>query len=134
MVGKRSSGFKLAVMGRDGALRGRLTQSLRSLGHELSETLDPEETLELLGPGKYDVLIADIDESGLDYTDLLKQCKRVSKDTAIVLIGGSFGVDTAFAAARLGAYKCVAKPVEPGRVMDVVNRALDGARLKREAR
>jgi len=134
MVGKRSSGFKLAVMGRDDALRGQLAQSLRSLGHELSETLDPEETLELLGPGKYDVLIADIDESGLDYTDLLKQCKRVSKDTAIVLIGGSFGVDTAFEAARLGAYKCVAKPVEPGRVMDVVNRALDGARLKREAR
>jgi len=134
VVGKRSSGFKLAVMGRDGTLRGQLAQSLRSLGHELFETLDPEETLELLGPGQYDVLIADIDESGLDYTDLLKQCKRLSKDTAIVLIGGSFGVDTAFEAARLGAYKCVAKPVEPSRVMDVVNRALDGARLKREAR
>ena len=102
MAGKRPSGFKLAVMGRDDALRGQLVLSLKSLGHDLSETLDPEETLDLLGPGQYDVLIADIDQSGLDYTDLLKQCKRLSKDTAIVLIGGSFEVDTAFEAARLG--------------------------------
>jgi DNA-binding NtrC family response regulator len=134
MVGKRSSGFRLVVMGRDGTLRGQLAQSLKSLGHELSETLNPEETLDLLGLGQYDVLIADIDGSGLDYTDLLKSCKRLSKDTAIVLIGASFEVETAFEAARLGAYKCVAKPVETGRVTDVVDRALDGARLKREAR
>ncbi len=134
MVGKRSSGFRLVVMGRDGTLRGQLAQSLKRLGHELSETLNPEETLDLLGLGQYDVLIADIDGSGLDYTDLLKSSKRVSKDTAIVLIGASFEVETAFESARLGAYKCVAKPVETGRMMDVVDRALDGARLKREAR
>ena len=130
----RSSGFRLAVMGRDSTLRGRLAQSLKSVGHELSETLNPEETLDLLGRGLFDVLIADIDGSGLDYADLLKSCKRVSRDTAIVLIGTSFEVETAFEAARLGACKCVAKPVETRKMLDVVDRALDGARLRREAR
>jgi DNA-binding NtrC family response regulator len=133
MAEKLTSGFKLALMGQDQALLSQLAEALKGLGCQVSETASLDEALDLLGSISSDVLIADIDGAGMDHSDLLKSCKRVSRDTAIVLIGTGIEVDTAFEAARLGAFKCVAKPLDMGKMLDVVDRALDGARLKREA-
>jgi DNA-binding NtrC family response regulator len=58
----------------------------------------------------------------------------VSKDTAVVLLAGAVDAESAFEAARQGAYQFIAKPVEASRLLDVVDRALYSARLKREAR
>ena len=86
-----------------------------------------------MGRASYDLLIVDIDELETDLSDLLKTCKRTSKETAILLVGSGIEVETAFEAARLGAYQCLSKPIELDRMLDVVDRALDGARLRREA-
>lgn len=134
MTENRTSGFRIVLMGHDRAQRGQLAQSLKGVGYEVSETLNPDETLDLLGRGVFDVLIADIDREGLDHIDLLKSCKRVSRDTAIILVGSRIEVETSFEAGRLGAFRCMAKPVEPDSLFDTVDRALDGARMKREAR
>jgi DNA-binding NtrC family response regulator len=133
MADKDERRFTVALMGSDHDTRSQLAQSIKSAGYDVSEAPTPDDALELLGHVTLDVLIADIDGVGVDYVDFLKFCKRVNRDTAVVLIGSEFDVETAFDAARLGAYQCIEKPIEAGKMLDLVDRALDGARLKREA-
>ncbi len=134
MADKDDWRFAVALMGHDREVISRIAQPMREAGCEITETLTPTEALDLLSHIAFDVLVADIDGAGVDYIDFLKACKRLNKDTAVILIGSEFDVETAFEAARLGAYQCVTKPVDPERMLDIVDRALDGARLKREAR
>ncbi len=133
MTSGQSAVFKIALTGLDKDPRDLLARSLRGLGHEISENLTVEEALKLLGHTSYDLLIVDIDKLDMDLSDLLKTCKRTRKESAIVLVGSGIEVETAFEAARLGAYQCLSKPIELERMLDVVDRALDGARLRREA-
>jgi DNA-binding NtrC family response regulator len=134
MADKDDWRFAVALMGHDQAEVSRIAAPMRLIGCDVSETVTPSESLDLLSHVAFDVLVADIDGAGFEYVDFLKSCKRINKDTAVILIGREFDVDTAFEAARLGAFQCVTKPVDPDRMLDIVDRALDGARLKREAR
>jgi DNA-binding NtrC family response regulator len=133
MTRKQTAGFKVAITGLEKDTRDRIAGSLRGLGHEISENLELDEALKLLGQTSYDLLIVDIDDLEMDLPDLLKTCKRSRKETAIVLVGSGIDVETAFEAARLGAYQCLSKPIELERMLDVIDRSLDGARLRREA-
>jgi two-component system response regulator AtoC len=126
--------FKVMLVGASGARGAGIAQALRGLAYEVVEASTPDSAVGLLSSSTFDVLIADLDASGGDHLDFLKSCKRVSKETAVILVSSEVGVDTAFEAARLGAYRCVTKPLEVGTMVDVVDRALDGARLKWEAR
>jgi two-component system response regulator AtoC len=134
MADKDDWRFAVALMGHDDEVISRITEPLRAAGCEVTATSSPAEALDLLSHIAFDVLIGDIDGAGVEYVDFLKSCKRTNKDTAVILIAGTFDVETAFEAARLGAFQCVAKPVEADRMLDIVDRALDGARLKREAK
>jgi DNA-binding NtrC family response regulator len=125
--------FKIAVTGPDKDLRTRIARSLRGLGYEISENLSPDEVLGRLDKAAYDVVLVDVDRLEIDQADLLKTCKRTRKETAIVLLGSGVDVEAAFEAARLGAYQCVSKPIVMERLLGVIDMALDGARLRREA-
>jgi two-component system response regulator AtoC len=133
MTGDQTTVFRIALTGPDKELRVGIARSLRGLGYEVSENLSLKDALRLLGQTSCDVIIVDIDRLEMNLADLLKTCKRTSKETAIILLGSDLDVETAFEAARLGAYQCVSKPIDIERLLDVVDRALDGARLRREA-
>ncbi|MFH1312199.1 MAG: sigma-54 dependent transcriptional regulator [Candidatus Eisenbacteria bacterium] len=133
MAEKDSRGFEIAVLGQDGTTRSQITRALQGAGHTVSELSSPDEALGLLGRLACDVLIADTDQVETDHVDFLKSCRRANRDAAIVLVAGQVEIEMAFEAARLGASQYVAKPVEIDRILDIVDRALDGARLKREA-
>jgi two-component system response regulator AtoC len=133
MIENETAAFRLALTGLEKDTRSLLAKSLRGLGYEVSENLSLEEAVGLLSRTSYDLLMVDIDRLEGDLSDLLKTCKRTSKETAIVVVGSDVDVETAFEAARLGAYQCLSKPIELERMLDVIDRALDGARLRREA-
>lgn len=126
--------FKIAILGQDEALTCRAAEPLRKLGYVVTESRSPEAALDLLSRGDTDVLIADADSTGLDWLGFLKSAKRVSRDPAIIMLASALDAEAAFEAARLGARQFMAKPIEPGRLLEVVDRALYSARLKREAR
>lgn len=133
MASRQTPVFKIAITGTEKALQGHLARMLRESGHDVSEDLSIDDVLKHMSRASYDVVIVDVDSLEADWADLLKTCKRARKETAIILLGGAFGVESAFEAARLGAYQCVSKPADTARMVDIVDRALDGARLRREA-
>jgi len=134
MTEKTDWRFKIIVLGHDSAARSEVAGPLKQRGYDIAERAGAAPALEALARQDTDVLIADMDDLGLDYFDFLKSSKRVSKDTAVVLLAGAVDAESAFEAARLGAYQFIAKPVDASRLLDVVDKALYSARLKREAR
>jgi two-component system response regulator AtoC len=133
MAGKSEWRFKIVVMGRDAALRGGMALPLRKL-NEVVEADDAGAALDVLSRAGTDVLVADVDQTGVDYLDFIKSAKRLSKDTAIVVLASTLDAEVAFEAARLGVHQFLTKPVEPAKLLEVVDGALYSARLRREAR
>jgi two-component system response regulator AtoC len=134
MVDRESSSFRTALLENDEATRLPIEAQLRHLRVQVVEARDAAQALDLLSREAFDVFIADIDDAEIAYQDFLKSCKRISRETAIVLLTGEVDVEMAFEAARLGAFQCIAKPADIERLRDVVDQALDSARLRREAR
>ncbi len=133
-MSKRSDwAFKIGLVMARSEISEEVAFKLSNLGSEVTPTQTAEAGINLLSDPGIDVLVADIDAIELDCLDFLKSCKRTKPDTAVILLGSAFDAEVAFEAARLGAYQCLSKPIEPDRMVDVIDHALDGARLKREA-
>lgn len=70
--------------------------------------------------------------SRLDGLDILSELHSAHPDLPIVIISGHGTIETAVAAIKKGAYDFVEKPFQADRLLLVVRRAIEAARLKRE--
>ena len=70
--------------------------------------------------------------SRLDGIQVLDVLKREHPDLPVVIISGHGTIETAVAAIKKGAYDFIEKPFKADRLVHVVRRALEQARLKRE--
>jgi two-component system nitrogen regulation response regulator NtrX len=70
--------------------------------------------------------------SKLDGIQILEQMKREHAELPIVMISGHGTIETAVGSIKKGAYDFIEKPFKADRLIHVVGRALESARLKRE--
>src|SRR5690606_25701638 len=71
-------------------------------------------------------------DSPLDGMEILKVIRREHPSVPVVMISGHGNIETAVAAIKLGAYDFIEKPFKADRLLLVVERAIEAARLKRE--
>src|SRR5213080_4204238 len=70
--------------------------------------------------------------SKLDGLQLLEQIKKDHADVPVVMISGHGNIETAVSAIKRGAYDFIEKPFKADRLLLVVERAIEAARLRRE--
>src|SRR6201985_420549 len=70
--------------------------------------------------------------SRLDGIQILEIIKREQPELPVVMISGHGTIETAVASIKKGAYDFIEKPFKADRLLMVVERALEAARLKRE--
>jgi two-component system, NtrC family, nitrogen regulation response regulator NtrX len=70
--------------------------------------------------------------SELDGIEILKIIRRELPNLPVVMISGHGTIETAVAAIKIGAYDFIEKPFKSDRLLLVVERAIEAARLKRE--
>ena len=70
--------------------------------------------------------------SRLDGIQVLDVLKREHPDLPVVMISGHGTIETAVASIKKGAYDFIEKPFKADRLIHVVGRALEAARLRRE--
>ncbi|NBC20839.1 MAG: response regulator [Alphaproteobacteria bacterium] len=70
--------------------------------------------------------------SDMDGLSLLKFLKSIDELMPVIVISGHGNIETAVAAIRRGAYDFIEKPFKTGRLLHLIERALESARLKRE--
>src|SRR4029077_6716998 len=68
----------------------------------------------------------------VDGIEILKIMRRELPDLPVVMISGHGTIETAVAAIKIGAYDFIEKPVKSDRLLLVVERAIEAARLRRE--
>ena len=73
-----------------------------------------------------------LQNSAMDGIEILGELKALHPDLPVIIISGHGTIETAVAAIKKGAYDFVEKPFNADRLVLVVNRALEAARLRRE--
>src|SRR5918992_1684087 len=120
------------VVDDDPEVRALLTRVLTKGGYVLAEATSGAEAMAVLGRQEFDVALVDIklpDASGLD---ILRWAREAEADTEFVELTGNADVETAVEAMRLGAYDFIAKPWRNAELVEILSKAAEKKRLRRE--
>ncbi|MBX3510199.1 MAG: sigma-54-dependent Fis family transcriptional regulator [Hyphomonadaceae bacterium] len=115
-------------------IRDLVSGILEDDGHQVRAARDSDEALDAFRRRTPALVVLDIwlQGSRIDGLDLLTMFKEIDPDLPVIVISGHGTIETAVAAIRKGAYDFVEKPFTADRLLLVIQRALETARLKRE--
>jgi two-component system response regulator HydG len=109
-----------------------LRDSLRKRGFDVDAVNSAQQCLEHLRTDPADVVVTDVQMSGMSGIDLCQELRQRYPDLLPLVLTGQGGLDTAIAAIRAGAYDFITKPVKVDALAIAVERALQHLFLKRE--
>ena len=107
---------------------------LQDEGFATREAATGEQAVELVQTRAPAAVILDIwlEGSRLDGLQVLSAIKALRPNVPVVMISGHGTIATAVEAIKLGAYDFIEKPFEADRLLLILRRAIEAARLKRE--
>jgi two-component system nitrogen regulation response regulator NtrX len=115
-------------------IRDLVSGILEDDGHQVRTARDSDEALEAMRRRTPSLAVLDIwlQGSRIDGLELLAMFKEIDPEMPVIVISGHGTIETAVSAIRKGAYDFVEKPFTADRLLLVVQRAMETARLKRE--
>jgi two-component system, NtrC family, nitrogen regulation response regulator NtrX len=107
---------------------------LKDEGYDTREAANSDGALEAIRARRPTLVILDIwlQGSALDGLETLAVIKREHPGLPVVMISGHGNIETAVQSIKLGAYDFIEKPFKSDRLMLIVERAMEAARLRRE--
>jgi len=123
---------KILVVDDDAVARDLLADALKKEGYEVEAFSNGEEAIERGRRSRVDVVLTDIKMGTVDGLTVLREFKRFSPDTSIVLLTSFGSLEGAIEAIKQGAYDYLAKPFKKEEIKLVVRRSLDHSQLVRE--
>jgi DNA-binding NtrC family response regulator len=124
---------RILIVDDEANARAALSEILREEGYETETAADGFKALGKLGSFSPDLILTDLKMPGLDGLGLLKEARAASPSTVLVVMTAFGTIDSAVEAIKLGAENYLTKPLEPGGLIAVVERAMEKARLMAEA-
>jgi len=115
-------------------IRDLIAGVLEDEGFETREAANSDECFAEVSNRRPSLIILDIwlRGSNLDGIEILQELRKKAVDLPIIMISGHGNIETAVNTIKMGAYDFIEKPFKAERLMQVVERALEAARLKRE--
>ncbi len=125
---------EILVIDDEADIRMLMCGILRDEGYDTREAGTSTEALAAIRLRQPALVILDIwlQGSELDGLEILKIIRRELPSLPVVMISGHGTIETAVAAIKIGAYDFIEKPFKSDRLLLVVERAIEAARLKRE--
>jgi two-component system nitrogen regulation response regulator NtrX len=107
---------------------------LNDEGYETREAGNSVEALAAMRSRQPTLVVLDIwlQGSELDGLEILKIVRRELPNLPVLMISGHGTIETAVAAIKMGAYDFIEKPFKSDRLLLMVERAIEAARLRRE--
>ena len=117
-------------------IRDLISGILADEGYATRVAGDSEAALAAVRARRPKLVILDIwlQGSKLDGIEVLDVLTREHPEIPVVMISGHGNIETAVASIKKGAYDFIEKPFKSNRLLHVLERALESARLKREVR
>lgn len=125
---------KILIIDDEKDIRAAASGILEDEGYEAFGAADETDAARALEEKTPDLVILDVwlQGSNKDGLEILADIKHAHSDLPVVMISGHGTIDTAVSAIKRGAYDFIQKPFASDRLLLVVKRALEAARLKRE--
>ncbi|MGE5506416.1 MAG: sigma-54-dependent transcriptional regulator [Actinomycetota bacterium] len=115
-------------------IRALIGGILEDEGYQTREAGDADAALEAITARRPSLVIQDIwlQGSRLDGLEVLEAVKRAHPEVPVVMISGHGTIEHAVQALKVGAYDFIEKPFKADRLLVIVERAIEAARLRRE--
>ena len=114
-------------------IRWSLRERLKADGYDIVEAGTGKEALEQFKTG-VDLVLLDYRLPDTDGLSLLREFKKLDPDSLVILLTSFVSVETAVDAMKLGAFHFANKPFNVDDVAELVERALETTRLRREVK
>ncbi len=117
-------------------IRALIAGILEDEGYSTREAGNSDQALAAIRDRRPSLVVQDIwlQGSALDGLGILTEIRRDHPDLPVVMISGHGTIETAVEAIKIGAYDFIEKPFQTDRLLIVVERAIEAARLRRENR
>jgi putative two-component system response regulator len=125
---------RIMVVDDEPGVRRFLARAIRSRGYVADESGEATEALDRLKSEDYAVVLADIRMPGHDGIWLLDHALETDAELAVIMVTANADTKVAVKCLTRGATHYVIKPVKPDELLEVVDRAIEGRRLKIENR
>ena len=124
----------ILVVDDEADIRRLIAEILRDEGYSCREAADSGQALRALDDHVPNAMVLDIwlQGSALDGLQILNAAKQKYADLPVIMISGHADIETAVSAIKIGAYDFIEKPFKADRLLMMVERAVDAARLRRE--
>jgi two-component system nitrogen regulation response regulator NtrX len=128
--------YDILIVDDEADIRMLIAGILEDEGMGTREAADADQALTAVAQRRPSLVILDIwlQGSRLDGLQILAELKRDHPDVPVVMISGHGNIETAVSAIKSGAYDFIEKPFKADRLLLLVERAIEAARLKRENR
>lgn len=126
------NGKSILVVDDEKSLRRVAEVQLAERGYRVTTAESGEEALRRLRSNGFSLIITDLRMPGISGLELLREVRRLSPDSKVIILTAFATVETAVEAMQNGAYHYVTKPVNFDELALVIERALEHTRLTEE--
>lgn len=115
-------------------IRNLMQGLLEDEGYAIRQAANSDQAYKVIEQKAPDLLILDIwlQNSNHDGLEILSNIKNIHPDMPILMISGHGTIETAVSAIKEGAYDFIEKPFKSDRLLLMIERAMENARLKKE--
>jgi DNA-binding NtrC family response regulator len=132
MMADSAMKHRILVVEDDAPARKGLEELLSAWGYEVTAAADGADALERLAEESPAVVVSDLVMPRLDGMGLLAAVQKDYPGIPVIVLTGQGSVDNAVQAMKDGAYDYLTKPLEPGRLQLVLEKALERSETARE--
>ncbi len=127
-------GLRILIIDDDESLRRVLEYNLQENGYEVFTAASGEDGLEVFARSQPALVITDMKMPGMNGMQVLKEIKKSSPETLIIIITAFGAVDAAVEAIKEGAYDYITKPFNREILLFTVKKALQFNEMAEENR
>jgi DNA-binding NtrC family response regulator len=124
---------KILLVEDDADVQHGMTLFLQNHGYEVLAVADARSASKLLAHVP-DVIVTDLRLGGGDGLDLLREAHQLLPETPVIIATGYGTVSGAVEAMKQGAFDYLTKPINPEKLLLVIQRAVERSQLHREVR
>jgi PAS domain S-box-containing protein len=124
-------GEKILLVDDEEGIRKVVGLAIRDMGHDTSVAANGQEALEIFARETPAIVITDLRMPGMDGLELLREIKRRSPDTEVIIITGHGDMELAVGGLKLGAADFIHKPLDPDALEVAIGRAVEKIALRR---
>lgn len=126
--------LRLLVVEDDPDLRETLVTGLSRRGFVVGAVGDGDHALATLAREEFDLVVLDLRIPGRDGIQVLQSMRADGHDAEVIIVTGHAEIESAIEALKLKAFDYITKPFRFAELFEVVNRAAEHRRLRRENR